>query len=90
MPRLVESLYAGAGALVVGLALQAVAVYLRDDGPAWDGVSFRGNGALVVLPVALVLVLVGVVACARRRAWLGMLLVPVGVFLGMFVVAGSF
>jgi hypothetical protein len=77
-------------ALALGLALHEIAVILRDQGPGWDSVSFRGNGALVVLPIALVLLVVGELLCARRGAWLGTVLMPLGLFLGLFVVAGSF
>jgi hypothetical protein len=80
-----DSLAAGLAALVVGLLIHGLTVWARDYGPSWDGVSLRGNGALVfLLPVPLALV-VGEVWCARRRAWLGMALVPLALYAGLFV-----
>jgi hypothetical protein len=91
---LVQDELAGALALVAialctGLAMHVLAVWLRDSGPAWDGMSLKGNGALIVLPVAVVALVVVEVEAARRRSWLGMLLVPVALFAGLFVVAGG-
>jgi hypothetical protein len=82
-------LVAGAG-LLVGLALHFLAVYLRDYGPQGAGFSLRGNGALIVLPLAAAALVVGEVWCALRREWPGMVLLPITLFLGMFVIAGSF
>jgi hypothetical protein len=76
-------------ALCIGLALHALAIWLRDSGPAWDGVSLRGNGALVVLLLAAAVMVVGELVTARRRSWLGMLVIPVALFAGLFVVAGG-
>jgi hypothetical protein len=92
MARTGYSLAAGALSLGVGLALHALALYLRDSGPTWDAlsISFRGNGALIVLLPALAALLVGEFLCLRRRAWAGALLVPAGLLAGRFVVAGSF
>lgn len=84
------SLLMGGGGLLVGLALHYFAVYLRDYGPQGDGFSLRGNGALIVLPIAIIALLVGELFCAVQRAWLGMVLLPFALFLGMFVIAGSF
>jgi hypothetical protein len=84
------SFLAASAGLLVGLALHFLAVYLRDYGPEGAGFSLRGNGALIVLPVAVALLLAGALVCAQRRAWLGMVLLPVAMFLGMFVIAGSF
>src|SRR5262245_59279864 len=88
-PLTISLLAAGAG-LLVGLALHFLAVYLRDYGPSGAGFSLRGNGALIVLPLAAVLLIAGELFCASRRAWLGMVLLPLAMFLGMFVIAGSF
>jgi hypothetical protein len=76
-------------ALCIGLALHAVAVWLRDSGPAWDGVSLKGNGALIVLLVAAALLVAGELVALSRRSWLGMLLIPAALFAGLFVVAGG-
>ena len=81
---------AAVAGLVVGLALHLLAVYLRDNGPAFDSISFRGNGALVVLPLALVILIVGEVAFALRRAWPALAVWPAALFAGMFLIAGSF
>jgi hypothetical protein len=68
-----EALALVAIALCTGLVVRALAVWLRDSGPARDGVSLKGNGALIVLPVAVVALVVVEVEAARRRSWLGML-----------------
>ena len=87
---LIFSLIATAIAFLFGLAMHFLAVYLRDNGPSFDGISFRGNGALIILPVALLGLIIGEILCVRRRAWLGVVLLPFAVFIGLFVVAGSF
>jgi hypothetical protein len=87
---LIFSLFATAIALLFGLALHFLAVFLRDNGPSFDGISFRGNGALIVLPVALLGLIIGEIICVRRRAWLAVVLLPFAIFIGLFVLAGSF
>lgn len=84
------SLIATVIAFLFGLAMHFLAVYLRDNGPAFDGISFKGNGALIILPIALIGLIIGEVVCIVRRAWLGVVLLPFAVFIGLFVVAGSF
>jgi hypothetical protein len=86
---LIRGVLLAAVALWVGLGLHALAIWLRDSGPAWDGVSLRGNGALIVLLVAVVALMAGEVLAARGRSRLGMVLVPVALFAGLFVVAGG-
>ncbi len=54
------SLIATTIAILFGLALHSLAVYLRDNG------------------------------CIRRRAWLGVIVLPFAIFIGLFVIAGSF
>jgi len=76
-------------ALCVGLGLHVLAVWLRDAGPAWDGVSLRGNGALIVLLFAAMAVAAGEVVAVGQRSWLGALLFPMAIFAGLFVVAGG-
>jgi hypothetical protein len=76
--------------LLVGLALHFLAVFLRDNGPSFDGISLRGNGALIVLPVALLVLILGEILAVRRRAWLAVVLLPIALFVGLFVIAGSF
>ncbi len=82
-------IFAGLG-LLFGLTLHMIAVALRDYGPSGPGWSLRGNGALIVLPIAVLGLVAGEVVCAQRRLWLGMLLLPLTIFAGLFVVAGSF
>jgi hypothetical protein len=83
------SLAAGAAALLAGLALRALIVLLRDSGPVWEGVSLRGNGAAVLLVPAAAALVAAEVLCARRRAWLGMVLVPLAFTSGLFLLAGG-
>ena len=56
-------------ALLFGLAMHFLAVLLRDNGPSFDDISFRSNGALIVLPVALLGLILGEIVYVRRRAW---------------------
>lgn len=76
--------------LLVGLALHFLAVFLRDQGPSFDGISLRGNGALIVLPVAGLVLILGEIVCVRSRAWFAAVLLPIALFLGLFVIVGSF
>ena len=46
-------------------------------------------GAAIVLPLAVATFVVGEVLCVRRRAWLGMVLVPIGLGAGLFVLLGG-
>jgi hypothetical protein len=85
-----HSMLAGAVALIAGLAIHGLAITLRDSGPSFDQYSFSGNGALIVGPLAMLLVIVGVTICILRRAWVGLALVPLAMDAGMFVILGSF
>jgi hypothetical protein len=87
---LIFSLIATALAFLFGLTLYFLAVSLRDNGPSFGGISFRGNGALIILPVALLGLIIGEIVCVSRRAWLAVVLLPFAVFIGLFVIAGSF
>jgi hypothetical protein len=87
---LIFSIIAIAIAFLFGLAMHFLAVFLRDNGPSFDGISFRGNGAIIILPIALLGLIIGEIVCVRRRAWLAVVLLPFAVFIGLFVVAGSF
>lgn len=86
---LTASLALAASAVLAGLVLHILAVAMRDFGPEWGALSLRGNGAAIVLPLAVATFVVGEVLCVRRRAWLGMALVPLGLFVGLFVVLGG-
>jgi hypothetical protein len=83
-----DSATAGVVALAFGLVVRVLAGYLRDHGPAWDGVSLAGNGAIVVLLAAPLAMLVGVAWCWRRRAWAGLVVVPVAIVVGLVGVLG--
>ncbi len=78
---------------LVGLALHLMIVYYRDYGPTWGGVSLKvslkGNGVLIFLIPVLLILIVGEFFAARYRAWLGMVLLPFALFLGLFVVLGG-
>jgi hypothetical protein len=83
------SLLATLAALLAGVAVRAVTVWFRDHGPAWGGVALDGNGALVFLLLAPLAILILEVVCYRRGARLGMLLVPLAVLAGTFVLGGG-
>src|SRR5207245_7260372 len=74
--------------ILFGLALHYLAVYLRDNGPSFGGISFQGNGASVVLAVAVIGLIIGEIVCVRRRAWLGVIVLPFAIFIVLFVIAG--
>jgi len=76
--------------LLVVLALHYLAVFLRDQGPSFDGIALRGNGALIVVPVAALVLMLGESVCVRSRAWVAAVLLPIALFLGLFVIVGSF
>ena len=77
-------------ALLFGLALHFLAVFLRDNGPSFDGISLRGNAALIVLLVALIGPIIGKIVEMRRRGWFAVELLPFALFIGLFVIAGTF
>jgi hypothetical protein len=87
---LIFSLIATVLAFLFGLAMHFLAVFLRDNGRSFDSISFRGNGALIILPVALLGLIIGEIVCVRRRAWFAVVLLPFAIYTGLFVVAGSF
>lgn len=68
------------GGLLFGFLLRTVTVWFRDYGPSWDGVSLRGNGAIIFLLLAPVAVLAAEVVRLWRRAWLAVVVLPVAVF----------
>src|SRR4051812_36114885 len=86
---LADTLGAAFAGFVAGVAIHFLTIYVRDHGPAWGGFSLKGNGATVLLLLALVMVLCGEVVVARRRAWLGIAVLPLAAFLGLFVVFGG-
>ena len=87
---LIFSVIAIALAFLFGLAMHFLAVFLRDNGPSFDSISFKGNGALIILPVALLGLIIGEIVCIWRHAWLAVVLLPFAVYFGLFVIAGSF
>jgi hypothetical protein len=87
---LIFSLIATVLAFIFGLAMHYLAIFLRDNGPSFDSISFKGNGALIILPVALLGLIIGEIVCIWRHAWLAVVLLPFAVYFGLFVIAGSF
>jgi hypothetical protein len=83
------SLLATVAALLAGVAVRALTVWFRDHGPSWGSVALDGNGALVFLLLAPLAIVVLEVWCYRRGARLGMLLVPLAVLAGTFVLGGG-
>ncbi len=75
-------------ALVFGVSLHFLAVYLRDHGPSGGGWSLQGNGATIVFLPALIALVVGEIFLARNRAWPGMPFLPVALYLGLFLFGG--
>lgn len=75
-------------ALVVGIGLHFLAVYLRDHGPTGSGFSLQGNGAKIVFLPALIAIVGGEIYLARHRAWLGIPFLPIALFLGLFSFGG--
>jgi hypothetical protein len=75
-------------ALVFGVGLHFLAVYLRDHGPSGSGFSFQGNGATIVFLPALIALVAGETYLARNRAWLGIPLLPIALFVGLFSFGG--
>jgi hypothetical protein len=84
-----DALVAAGVGFLFGLVLHIVTVYFRDHGPTGTVYTLRGNGAIVFLLLAPVALLIGEVLYARRRRWLAMVLLPIGMFLGLFVVLGG-
>ncbi|SRR6266496_5654438 len=62
---LIFSLIATPIAFLFGLAMHFLAVFLRDNGPSFDSISFRGNGALIILPVTLLGLIIGEIVCSE-------------------------
>jgi len=77
------------GGLTYGLALHYLVTYLRDHGPDGGGWSLRGNGAITLVWLGVLAVLAVEIPLVRRKAWLSVILVPVAVFLGLFVLPGT-
>jgi hypothetical protein len=90
LPQFRGSLIAALAALLVGIGLHWLAIYLRDYGPSGSGWSLRGNGATIVLLLWLAATVTAVELCAQRRLWIGLVLAPIALFAGVFVVFGSF
>jgi hypothetical protein len=86
---LVVSLIVTLAGLLFGLALHFVTVYFRDHGPSFDGIALNGNGAIVFLLLGLIALIIGEVYAVRNRAWLGVILLPIALFLGTFVILGT-
>jgi hypothetical protein len=76
-------------ALLVGATLHFVTLVLRDHGPSFGKIAFNGNGASIVLILDLIGIISAEVICARRRAWLAMVLLLIVWYAGRFVLFGS-
>ena len=88
-PSLRDSLVLAALGLLFGVALHFVVVYFRDNGPEWPGFSLRGNGAIILLLLAPLALILGEVWAIRRRAWVGAVLFPITLLLGLFGIFGG-
>lgn len=66
-----------------GFVLHSLAVFLRDAGPAGSGWSLRGNGALVVLPLAALVLIAGALLWCRQRAWYAVVCWPLALVAGL-------
>jgi hypothetical protein len=75
--------------LLFGLGLHFVTIYFRDHGPSFGGFSLNGNGAIILLVLAPIALIIGEVYAVRNRAWPGVILLPVAIFLGVFVIMGG-
>ncbi len=64
-------------------------IYFRDHGPSFGGFSLNGNGAIILLVLAPIALIIGEVYAVRNRAWLGVILLPVAIFFGVFVILGG-
>lgn len=85
-----SALLAGALGVGAGLVLHVLAIYLRDHGPSGEGWSLRGNGAAVVLVLAVAVLIAGLLWWARRGGWLSALAWTVALVIGLVVVRGGF
>lgn len=83
------AIVATAVGLVFGLTLHGIVAYTRDHGPTWGDYSLKGNGGIAPLLLAPLGVTLGMAYAARRRAWLGLTLLPIATFVGLFVILGG-
>lgn len=86
---LVVSIIVTVVGLLFGLGLHVVTIYFRDHGPSFGGFSLNGNGAIIFLVLAPIALIIGEVFAVRNSAWLGVILLPVAIFLGVFVILGG-
>jgi len=86
----VDAVVAGVGGVILGFLIHLVAVFLRDNGPTMGGLSLRGNGAAIVLPVAIAIALLAIWFLARRRSWVAVVFAPIALFVGLFNLGGGF
>ena len=73
--------------LLAGVGLRVLLDWANHHGPSGDGWTLQGNGALVLLPLWPVVLILGEIAVAYKRAWLAVPLLPVALVLG--TVAGG-
>src|SRR5215468_9743585 len=80
---------AALGGLAFGLAVHYLVLYERDHGPSAGSWSLQGNGAGALILLGALIVLAAEIPLARKRAWFGVVLLPVATFLGLFVLNGT-
>lgn len=85
---LIMSAGSAGAALLFGVGLHFLAVYLRDHGPSGEAWSLQGNGATIVFLPALVAPVLGEIFLMRHRARLGLPFLSVALFLGLFSFGG--
>ena len=86
--RLIVSAGSIGAALVFGVSLHFLSVYVRDHGPSGQGWSLQRNGATIVFLPALIALVAGETYLTRHRAWLGIPFLPIALFLGLFSFGG--
>lgn len=83
------TLFVMVAALIVGVVLHFVTLALRDHGPSFGNVALNGNGASILLVLDLLGIVIAEAICARRRAWLAMVLLLIVWYAARFVLFGS-
>jgi hypothetical protein len=74
-------------AFLLGLAIRVLIDWSNHHGPSGDGWSLQGNGALIFLPLVLIVLVGSVTAAALRRRWIEVAALPFALAAGM--VAGG-
>ncbi len=75
--------------LALGVVLHLATSFLDKNGPAIGPLAFNGNGALVVpFCIGPIMLIIGVVILAMRRAFMAMVAFVIGLIAG-FIALGS-